>query len=114
MAETKNVNKNAVERRIQQMLQRLPQKLRYGDSNPPENKRCPICESTIEPERLPGGWVVWRCRFCRYISIQGHRNDRWRATDKVEAERHHASQPKVVHYTYGFRGPTSIADGWRS
>jgi len=45
-------------------------------------RRCPICGSTVVPERLHGGRVAWRCGFCPYVSIdQGHRDswDRWRA-----------------------------------
>lgn len=55
-------------RRIERILERPPEGAKY------ETKRCPICISTVEPERLHGGRVAWRCRFCPYISIvQSHR-----------------------------------------
>lgn len=56
-------SRNAVERQIERMLQRLPSDLRYGDSNPPKVKRCPVCVSSLG---FRDG--RWECPSCRYRS----------------------------------------------
>ncbi len=63
MPETKDVDRSAIGRRIEQLLQRLPLEIRYGDSNPPKVKRCPVCVSSLV---FRDG--RWECSSCRYRS----------------------------------------------